>query len=71
MHEGINRVFGWRLDVDETVVRANFEVLAAVFVDEWAAQYAEAPDAGGEGNRTGDLSAGAFHRVDDLGSRGI
>lgn len=68
MHEGIDRVFRRRFDVNQTVVRADFEVLATVFVDKRAAQNAEAPNAGREGNRTGDLCAGSFHRVDDLRS---
>ena len=71
MHEAINRALRRRLDVDEAVVRANLEVLAAVLVDEGAAEYAEAPNAGGQRDRSGYLRSGALDRIDDFRRRGV
>ena len=67
MHEGVDGALGWRLDVDQPVVGADLEVFAAVFVDERAAQDAEAPDARGERNRPCHLGACAPDGLYDLG----
>src|SRR5690606_34931870 len=71
VHEGVDRALGRRLDVDEPVVRADLEVLAAVLVGERAAEDAEPPDARGQRHGAGHLRAGAPDGLDDLRRRAV
>src|SRR3954447_5416169 len=56
-------------DVDEPLVGPDFELLAAVLVDERGAEDGELLNARGQRHRTDDIRAGPLGRLDDLGRR--
>src|SRR5215469_4347831 len=56
-------------DVDEPLVRANLELLARIFVDEWRPQDRILRDLGRQWHRAGYTRAGVLCRIDDLRSR--
>ena len=71
MHETVDGTFGRRLDVDKPIVRANFEMLAAVLIDKGATQHTKAPRPGRQRDGSRHLSPGALDRVDNLRRRAV
>src|SRR5664280_1996158 len=69
-HQRIDRLGRWVEDVDEALVRADLELLAAVLVDEGRAEHGELLDPGRERNRADHVGAGPLGGLDDLG-RGL
>src|SRR5207245_10575259 len=53
LHEGVDGLLRWVVDVDEPLVRSDLELLARVLVDERAPDNRELLDARGLGGRTG------------------
>src|SRR3989337_1434394 len=68
-HQGVHRLGRGVEDVDEPLVGADLELLAAVLVDERGAQDRELLDPGGQRDRTDDIGAGALGGLHDLGGR--
>src|SRR5512145_3165282 len=66
LHEGIDRLRRRIDDVEQPLVRAHLELLAALLVDVRRAVDREALDARGQGDRPAHLRPGALRRVDDL-----
>src|SRR2546422_5071869 len=66
LHEGVNGLLRWVVDVDEPLVRSDLELLARVLVDEGTADDRELLDARGQRDRTGHRRPGPLRRLDDL-----
>src|ERR1700746_1390352 len=62
----VDRLRGGLVDVDQTLVRADLEMLARVLVLERRADHAVDVLLCGQGHGTGDVRAGASRRLDDL-----
>src|SRR5262252_4493435 len=71
LHQGVDGLRRRIDDVEQTLVRAHLELLAALLVDVRRAVHRELLDLGRQRNRATDLSAGALGRVDDLAGRRI
>src|SRR5215813_5817130 len=71
LHERVDRLRRRIDDVEQTLVRAHLELLAALLVDVRRAVHRELLDLGRQRNRATDLGAGALGRVDDLAGRRI
>lgn len=71
MHKAIDGAFGRRLDVDQAVMRANFKMLAAVFIRKRATKHTEAANPRGKRNRPGHFGPGPPDGIDDLGRRTV
>src|SRR6476620_8370161 len=69
-HQRVDRLRGRRVDVDQPLVRAHLEVLAAVLVLERAADHAVHVLLGGQGHGPGDRRSGALRRLHDV-ARGL
>ena len=70
-HEGVDRLRGRRVDVDQALVRAHLEVLAGVLVLERASDHRVDVLLGGQGHRPGHGRAGALRRLDDRQRRPV
>src|ERR1051325_4969707 len=70
-HQGVHRLWVGIEDVDESLVGADLELFARIFVDEGSADHAELLDLGRQGNRTRDAGAHALRRLDDLMRRTV
>src|SRR5712691_10086145 len=66
LHEGVDRLLRWIVDVDEPLVRANLELLARVLVDEGTLDDRELLDACRQRDRTGDRRPRPLRGLDDL-----
>src|SRR5512145_505576 len=66
LHEGIDRLRRRIDDVEQPLVRAHLELLAALLVDMRRAVDRETLDSGGQRDRPAHLRAGPLGRVDDL-----
>src|SRR5207245_10220240 len=66
LHEGVDGLLRWVVDVDEPLVRPDLELLARVLVDEGAPNDRELLDARGQRDRTGHRRPGPLRRLDDL-----
>src|SRR5258708_3724925 len=66
LHECVERLLRGLQDVEQPLVRANLELLSALFVDMGRAQHGELVDAGRERNGPRDARTGALGRLDDL-----
>ena len=66
LHEGIDGLGVGAIDVDETLVGRNFELLAALLVDEGRTVDGENALARGEGDGTAHDGAGSCHVRNDL-----
>src|SRR5499427_8857686 len=71
LHQGVDGLRRRIDDVEQTLVRAHLELLAALLVDVRRAVHRELLDLGRQRNRATDLSARALGRVDDLARRRI
>src|SRR5271170_1894887 len=71
LHERIDGLRRRIDDVEQTLVRAHFELLAALLVDVRRAVDGELLDLGWQRNRPAHLRAGALCRGDDLARRRI
>src|SRR5258708_29372980 len=69
LHQSIDGLRRGLDDVEQTLMRPDFELFAAFLVDMGRAIDGKALDAGGERNRAPHLGAGALGRVDDLARR--
>src|SRR6476659_5858152 len=69
-HQRVDRLRGRGMDVDQPLVRAHLEVLAAVLVLERAADHAVHVLLGGQGHGPGDRRPGALRRLHDV-ARGL
>src|SRR4051794_37622757 len=70
-HQRVNGLGSRVDDVDQPLVRAHLEVLAAVLVLVGRPDHAVDVLLGRQRDRAGHLGAGARHRVDDLAGRGV
>src|SRR5436309_9525488 len=66
LHEGVDRLLRWIVDVDEPLVRSDLELLARVLVDEGTLDDRELLDARGQRDRTGHRRPGPLRGLDDL-----
>src|SRR5438045_6411566 len=66
LHEGVDRLLRWIVDVDEAFVRPDLELLARVLVDERALDDRELLDTRGQRHRTRDGRPGPLRGLDDL-----
>src|SRR5712692_4296997 len=66
LHERVDRLLRWVVDVDEPLVGPDLELIARVLVDERAADDGELLDAGGQRNRPGHGRPRPLRRLDDL-----
>ena len=66
LHQCVDRLGVRAVDVDETLVGRNFELLAALLVDEGRTVDGENALARGEGDGTAHDGAGSFHVRNDL-----
>src|SRR5439155_25720115 len=66
LHEGVDRLLRWIVDVDEPLVRSDLELLARVLVDEGTLDHGELLDACRQRDRTGDRRPCALRGLDDL-----
>src|SRR2546423_6136574 len=66
LHERVDRLLRWIVDVDEPFVRSDLELLARVLVNERAADDRELLDACRQRDRTGDRRPCPLRRLDDL-----
>ena len=66
LHEGVDSLGSAAVDVDEALVAAYLELLAALLVDEGGAVDGDDLLVGGEGDRTADNSAGGLYALHDL-----
>src|SRR5262249_55597566 len=71
LHQGINRLRRRIDDIEESFMRAHFELLAAFLVDMRRAVDGEFLDLGRQRNRPTNLRAGALGGVDDFARRRI
>ena len=71
MHKTINGALGWRFDIDEAVVRANFKMLSRVLVDKGTAQHAKTPDTRRQWYWPGHFGTSAPDRLNDFGRRTV
>src|SRR5882757_11067204 len=69
LHQSIDGLRCGFDDVEQTLVRPDFELFAALLVDMGRAIDGETLDAGGQRYGTPHLGAGALGRVDDLSRR--
>src|SRR3954467_4187430 len=69
LHQSIDGLRSGIDDVEQTLVRPDFELLATLLVDMRRAVHGEALDAGRQRNGTANLRARALRRVDDLARR--
>src|SRR4051812_26598838 len=69
LHEGVQRLLRRLEDVEQALVRANFELLARLLVDVRRAQHGELVDLGRQRHGTSDAGPGALGGVDDLAGR--
>src|SRR5437762_10852324 len=66
LHEGVDRLLRWVVDVDEPFVRSDLELLARVLVDEGTLDDRELLDTCRQRDRTGDRRSCPLRRLDDL-----
>src|SRR4051812_6536351 len=66
LHQRVDRLLRWVIDVDEPLVRPDLELLARVLVDERAANDRELLDACRQRYRTGHRRTSALRGLDDL-----
>src|SRR5437763_11626566 len=66
LHQGVDRLLRWIVDVDEALVRPDLELLARVLVDERALDHRELLDTCRQRHRTGHGRPGPLRRLDDL-----
>src|ERR1700759_1357395 len=69
LHQRVHGLGSGVDNVEQTLMRPDFELFAALLVDVSRAVDGETLDAGGERNRAPHLRAGALCRVDDLPRR--
>src|SRR6185503_12321145 len=69
LHEGVQRLLRRLEDVEQALVRTNFELLARLLVDVGRAQHGELVDLGRQRHGAGDAGPGALGGVDDLTGR--
>src|SRR3984885_16321073 len=69
LHQSIDGLRCGLDDVEQTLMRPDFELFAAFLVDMGGTVHGEALDAGGERNGAPHLRAGALGRVDDFPRR--
>src|ERR1700712_2442621 len=69
LHQSIDCLRRGLDDVEQTLMRPDFELFAALLVDMRRAVHGETLDAGRQRDRTSDLGAGALGRVDDFPRR--
>src|SRR5262245_57132528 len=70
-HQGVDRLRGRLVDVDQALVRAHLEVLTGVLVLERASDHRVDVLLGGQRNGTGYGRAAPLRRVDDLHRRPV
>ena len=66
LHQSIDSLCSCAIDVDQTLIRAQFELLAAFLIDESGAIDCENALMGRQGNWTADDGACRFHCLYDL-----
>src|SRR5437764_3460885 len=66
LHERVDRLLRWIVDVDEPLVGPDLELVTRVLVDERAADHGELLDACGQRDRPGHCRPGPLRRLDDL-----
>src|SRR6266850_6306005 len=66
LHQRVDGLLGWVVDVDEPLVRSDLELLARVLVDEGTLDDRELLDACGQRDRTGDRRPRPLRGLDDL-----
>ena len=66
MHQAVNCALGWRLNVNEAVVGANFKVLSRVLVNKRATQDTKSPCARRQGNGSRYFRPRALDSIDDF-----
>ena len=66
LHQGIYGLGIAAVDVDETLVGGNLELLAALLVDEGGAVHGDDTLASGEGDRTAHDGTSGLHTLDNL-----
>src|SRR2546421_7162743 len=71
LHQSIDGLRGRIDDVEQALVSAHLELLAALLVDVRRTVDGELLDAGGQRNGSANLRAGTFRRVHDLAGRRI
>src|SRR5258708_36258948 len=69
LHQSIDCLGCGLDDVEQTLMRPDFELFAALLVDMRRAVHGETLDAGRQRDRSTDLGAGALGRVDDFPRR--
>src|SRR5215211_9080265 len=69
--QGVDRLRGRLMDVDQPLVGADLEVLARILVLERRADHAVDVLVRGQGDRTGDAGPGSLRRLDDLAGSAI
>ena len=71
MHQAVYSTFGWRFDVNQPVVGADFKVLTRIFVNEGTTEHAEPADTRREWDGTRNLGTGTFDRINDFSCRRV
>src|SRR5712691_3926892 len=66
LHQRVDGLLRWVVDVDEPLVRADLELLARVLVNERALDDRELLDTRGQRDRTGDRRPRPLRGLDDL-----
>src|SRR5687768_1483039 len=66
LHESVDRLLRWIVDVDEALMRPDLELLTRVLVDERAADHGELLDARWQWHRPRHRRPGALRGLDDL-----
>src|SRR5216683_6906287 len=66
LHERVDGLLRWIVDVDEPLVGPDLELVARVLVDEWTADDGELLDACGQRDRPGHGRPRPLRRLDDL-----
>src|SRR6185437_7433280 len=71
LHERVHGLRGGFEQIEEALVGAHLELLAALLVHVRGAEHGEAVDGGGQGDGAGDFGAGAAGGIDDLLGGGV
>src|SRR3979409_1605912 len=66
LHEGVDRLLRWIVDIDEALVRPDLELLTRVLVDERAADHGELLDARGQRHGPRHRRSRPLRGLDDL-----
>ena len=66
LHQRVNSLGSRAVDVDETLVGRNLELLTALLVNEGRAVYSDDALAGGKGDRTANYGTSSLHVLHDL-----